>query len=180
MPPASSVWDGAPSQDLRHLGPSCAGWETPRTLPPELLSASCPEMSGESPVPLLPRIPGAPDVPSVNGLCQSLATKPPPKSSAGTTFGFELEFRSGQVRSVAQSCLTLCDPMDCSTLGFPVHHQLPELAPTHVHRVGDAILPSHPVTPFSSCLQSFPASGYFPMSRLFASDGQSIGASASA
>ena len=44
---------------------------------------------------------------------------------------------------VAQSCLTLCDPVDCSTPGFPVHHQLPELAQTHVHRVGDAIQPSH-------------------------------------
>ena len=44
---------------------------------------------------------------------------------------------------VPQSCLTLCDPMDCSTLGFPVHHQLPELAETHIHRVGDAIKPSH-------------------------------------
>ena len=41
--------------------------------------------------------------------------------------------------SVAKSCLTLCNPMDCSTPGFPVHHQLPELAQTHVHRVGDAI-----------------------------------------
>ena len=47
--------------------------------------------------------------------------------------------------SVAQSCLTLCDPMDCSTLGFPVHHQLPEHAQTHVHRVSDAIKPSHPL-----------------------------------
>ena len=46
---------------------------------------------------------------------------------------------------VAQSCLTLCDPMDCSTPGFPVHHQLPKLAQTHVHRVGDAIQPSHPL-----------------------------------
>ena len=45
--------------------------------------------------------------------------------------------------SVAQSCLTLCDPMNCSTPGFPVHHQLPELIQTHVHRVGDAIQPSH-------------------------------------
>jgi len=45
--------------------------------------------------------------------------------------------------SVAQSCPTLCDPMDCSTSGFPVHHQLPELAQTHVHRVGDAIQLSH-------------------------------------
>ena len=47
--------------------------------------------------------------------------------------------------SVAQSCSTLCDLMDCSTSGFPVHHQLPELAQTHVHWVGDAILPSHPL-----------------------------------
>ena len=46
--------------------------------------------------------------------------------------------------SVAQSCLTLCNPMDCSTPGFLVHHQLPELAQTHVHWVGDAIQPSHP------------------------------------
>ena len=46
---------------------------------------------------------------------------------------------------VAQSCPTLSDPMDCSTPGFPVHHQLPELAQTHAHRVGDAIQPSHPL-----------------------------------
>ena len=52
----------------------------------------------------------------------------------------------GSVSSVAQSCLTLCDPMDCSTPGFPVHHQLPEFAQTHVHRVGDAIQPSHPLS----------------------------------
>ena len=44
---------------------------------------------------------------------------------------------------VTQSCLTLCDPMDCSTPGFPVHHQLLELAQTHVHRVSDAIQPPH-------------------------------------
>ena len=48
--------------------------------------------------------------------------------------------------SVAQSCLTLCDPMDYSTPGFPVHHQLPELAQTHVHWVGNAIQPSHPLS----------------------------------
>ena len=47
------------------------------------------------------------------------------------------------ISSVAQSCPTLCDPMDCSTLGFPVHHQLPELVQTHVHRVDDVIQPSH-------------------------------------
>ena len=82
--------------------------------------------------------------------------------------------------SVPQSCSILCNPIDCSTPGFPVHHYLPELAQTHVHRVGDAIQLSCPVIPFSSCLQSFPASGAFLISRLFASGGQSIGASASA
>ena len=59
---------------------------------------------------------------------------------------------SVQFRSVAQLCLTLCDPMDCSTPGFPVHHQLPELTQTHVHRVGDAIQPSHPLSSPSSAL----------------------------
>ena len=53
--------------------------------------------------------------------------------------------RSDQIRSVAQSCPTLCDPMNCSTLGLPVHHQLPEYTQTHVHRVSDAIQPSHPL-----------------------------------
>ena len=59
--------------------------------------------------------------------------------------GSGLCLESVQFSSVAQSCPTLCDPMDCSTPGFPVHHQLPELAQTHVHRVGDAIQPSHPL-----------------------------------
>jgi len=61
--------------------------------------------------------------------------------------------------------------MDCSTVGVPVHHQSPELAQTHIHRVGDAIQPSHPVIPFFSCLQSFPASGSFPMNQFFTSGG---------
>ena len=87
---------------------------------------------------------------------------------------------SVQFSSVTQSCPTLFDPMDCSTPGFPVVHQLPELAQTHVHRVSDTIQPSHPVVPFSSCLQPFPASESFPISQLFTSGGQSIGASASA
>ena len=60
--------------------------------------------------------------------------------------------------SVTKSCLILWDPMDCSTPGLPVHYQLLELAQMHIHRVGDAIQPSHPVFRFSSCLQSFPAS----------------------
>ena len=50
-----------------------------------------------------------------------------------------------QVNSAPQSCLSLCDPMDCSMPGLPVHHQIPELIQTHVHRVGDAIQPSHPL-----------------------------------
>ena len=53
------------------------------------------------------------------------------------------------ISSVAQSCPTLCDPMDCSTPGFPVHHQLPELAQTHARQVGGAIEPSHPLSPTS-------------------------------
>ena len=82
--------------------------------------------------------------------------------------------------SIAHFCLTLCDPMDCSTPGFTVHHQLLELAQAHVHWVSDTIQPSYPlVIPFSFCLQSFPVSGSFPMSRLFTSGGQSIIASAS-
>ena len=51
-----------------------------------------------------------------------------------------------QFSSVAQSCPTLCDPMNHSTPGLPVHHQLPEFTQTHVHRVGDAIQPSHPLS----------------------------------
>ena len=51
-----------------------------------------------------------------------------------------------QFSSVTQSCPTLCDPMNRSTPGLPVHHQLPEFTQTHVHQVGDAIQPSHPVS----------------------------------
>ena len=51
-----------------------------------------------------------------------------------------------QFSSVAQSCLTLCDPMNCSTPGFSVHHQLLEFTQTHIHWVGDAIQPSHPLS----------------------------------
>ena len=54
------------------------------------------------------------------------------------------------VYSVTQSCLTLCDSMACRMRGFPVHHLLPELAQTHVHRVSDAIQPSHPLSSPSS------------------------------
>ena len=83
------------------------------------------------------------------------------------------------VSSVAQSCLTLCNPMDCSTPGFPVHHQCLELAQIHVQSV---MLYNHLILchPLFSCLQSFLASGSFLMSQFFTSGGQSIGASASA
>ena len=86
---------------------------------------------------------------------------------------------SVQFISVTQSSPTLCDPMNRSTPGLPVHHQLLEFIQTHVHRVKwchQAI--SSSVIPFSSRLQSFPALGSFP-SQLFAWGGQSIGASAS-
>ena len=65
--------------------------------------------------------------------------------------------------------------MDCSTPGFSVYHQLPELAQTHVFQVSDAIQLSHPVVPFSSCLQSFPVSESFLISQFFPSGGQGIG-----
>ena len=59
---------------------------------------------------------------------------------------FYLQFSSVQFSSVTQSCPTLCDPMNCSTPSLPVHHQLPEFTQTHVHRVGDAIQLSHPLS----------------------------------
>ena len=62
---------------------------------------------------------------NVNGLCNSIFC---------------------QFSLVTQSCLTLCDPMNRSTPGLPVHHQLPEFTQTHVHQVGDAIQPSHPLS----------------------------------
>ena len=103
-------------------------------------------------------------------------------SIAGFIFHFSLLqiiFQWIQLSSDTQPCPTLCDPMNHSMPGLPVHHQLPEFTQIHVHWVGDAIQPSHslssPVVPFSSCLQSFPTSGSFQMSQLFASGGQNIG-----
>ena len=57
-----------------------------------------------------------------------------------------LEKPSDQIRSVSQSCPILCDPMNCNTPGLPVHHQLLEFTQTHVHRVSEAIQPSHPLS----------------------------------
>ena len=97
------------------------------------------------------------------------------------------KYYSVQFSSVAQSCPTLFDPMNCSTPGLPVHHQLPEFTQTPGVYSNSCPLSRwcHPtisssVIPFSSCLQSFTASGCFPMSQFFASGGQSIGASTSA
>ena len=82
--------------------------------------------------------------------------------------------------SVVQLCLTLYDPMDCSMPGLPVLHYRLKLAQTHVHWVGVAIQPSCPLlSPISSCLQSFPATGSVLMSQFFTSGGQSIRVSAS-
>ena len=66
--------------------------------------------------------------------------------------------------SSVQSCLTLCDPMDCSTPAFPVHHQFPELAQTHVHWVGDAMQPSHPL------LYPSPSASIFLSIRVFSNE----------
>ena len=83
--------------------------------------------------------------------------------------------------SVAQSCPTLCDPMNRSMPGLPVHHQLPEFTPTHAHRVGDAIQPSHPLSsPSPPACNPSQHQGLFPMSQLFVWGDQSIGVSASA
>ena len=71
---------------------------------------------------------------------------------------------TGGFSSVQSLSLTLCDPMDCSTLGFPIHNQRPELAQTHVHRVGDASQPSHPLSS-PSFLPSI-----FPSIRVFSSE----------
>ena len=85
-----------------------------------------------------------------------------------------------QFSSVTQLCLTLCNPMDCRTPGFPLHHQTPGACSNS----GPSSCWCHPVIsssaiPFYSCLQSFPASRSFPRSQLSASGGQSIGALAS-
>ena len=85
-----------------------------------------------------------------------------------------------QFSSVCQSCPNLCNPMDCSTSGLAVHHQLPEPTQTHVYHFGDVIQLSHPLSfpsPFTFNLSQHQS---FQMSQFFASNGQSVGVSASA
>ena len=86
------------------------------------------------------------------------------------------------VSSVTELCLNLCYPMDCSTPGLPVHHQLQELAQTHSCPLSQLCRStiSSSVISFSSCLQSFPALRSFPVSQFFSLGGWSIGALASA
>ena len=79
------------------------------------------------------------DLLAVQGTLKSLLQHHSSKASI-------LWFTCIQFGSVTQLCLTLCDPMNCSMPGLPVHHQLPEFTQTHVHRVSDAIQPSHPLS----------------------------------
>ena len=88
------------------------------------------------------------------------------------------QFSSVHISSVAQLCPTLCDPMNRSTPGFPVHHQLPEFTQTDVHRVSDAIQPSHPLSSPSPPAPNPSQHQSFPMSQLLAWGGQSTGVSA--
>jgi len=86
----------------------------------------------------------------VTKLCLTLfATPRAVACQAPLSMGFprqeHCQFSSVQFSSVAQSCLTLCDPVNRSMPGLPVHHQLPEFTQTHVHRVSHAIQPSHPL-----------------------------------
>ena len=82
-------------------------------------------------------------------LAEPFKVRPPrvPLSARGPCLPESLStFSSVQFSSVTQSCPTLCDPMNCSTPGLPVYHHLPEFTQTHVHRVRDAIQPSHPLS----------------------------------
>ena len=81
------------------------------------------------------------------------------------------------VQSLTQ-CLTLCNPMNCSTPGLPVHHQLPEFTQTYVHRLSDAIQPSHPLSSPSPPAPNPSQHQSFPISQLFAWGDQSTGVSA--
>ena len=88
---------------------------------------------------------------------------------------------SVQLSSVTQSCPALCDPMDCSMPGFPVHYQLPEPTKTYVHWFSDVIQPSHPLSsPSPATFNLSQHQGLLKISQCFASGGQSIGISASA
>ena len=117
-------------------------------------------------------------------LCHPMGCSPPAFSVHGIFQARILEWflisdsRGSSCCLFSQLCLkTLCNPMHCSPPGFPVLHCLLEFTLTHVHWADGAIQPSYPLSPpFFSCPQSFQASGSFPISQLFTSVGQSIGA----
>ena len=96
-------------------------------------------------------------LPRVTSICYGLFCFPFPLQSPAQ----DTKTAAFLLLSVTQSCMTLCDPMDCSTPGFSVLQNLLELAQTRVHWVRYAIQPSHPVLPFSSCIQSFQPQGLF-------------------
>ena len=105
------------------------------------------------------------NIPLLSTHCEPYRFSSYPSSTLISSF-----LSSVQFSSVTQSCLILCNPMDCSMPGLPVHHQLPEFTHTQVHWVSDAIQPFHPLSSPSP----------FQKSQLFASGGQSTGISASA
>ena len=98
----------------------------------------------------------------------------------GKKWIFKLIQETLQFNSVAQSCPTLCDPMNCSTPDLPVHHQLLKFTQIHVHLVSDAFQLSYPLLSPSPPALNLSQHQSFPMSQFFAAGGQSIGASASA
>jgi len=107
--------------------------------------------------------------------------KPIKNGNWETQYFIIISYKSDQFRSVTQSCLTVCNPMDCSTPGLPVHHQLPELVQTHAHGVGDAIQPSHPLlSPSPPAFNLFQHQGLYQLICSSHQVGQSIGVSASA
>ena len=129
-------------------------------------------------IPGLRRFPGEGDSNQLQYSC--LGNPMDRRAWPATVYGVTNESDTVEFSSVSQSCPTLCNPMNYSMPGLPVHHQLPESTLIHVHWVSDAIPTiSSSVVPFSFCLQSFPASGSFQMSQLFTSGGQNIGVWAS-
>ena len=103
---------------------------------------------------------------------ESPTTHPIPLLQVVTQHRVSFLCHTATSHSVQFSCSVMSNslrPQNCSTPGLPVHHQLPEITQTHVHRVGDAIQPSHPLSsPSPPAPKSLPASGSFPMSQLFA------------
>ena len=95
-----------------------------------------------------------------------------------TPYTISNKMNSVQFSSVAQLIPTICNAMNLSTPGLPVHHQLPEFTQTHVHQVGDAIQPSHPLSSSSPPAPNPSQHQSFPVSQLFTWGGQSTGVSA--